>query len=227
MTSKLKRFYDHEYDYTKDIKVNWHRMNRWLGFVVEFLPRKKGLSMLDVGCGIGGTYLWAKDHDIKWTGLDFSDTAITMGKIYFGAEITRGNMQNMPYKDSSFDYVVALGSIEHTEDINRTLGEINRVCKPLGKIVIGVPCRIPLLDKLGIDYGTEQTEAKFTWHEWRQRFDNAGIEVWWSEKDYGPPIFKNLKFVPMLKRIAAKLTHFTPRSISYAYIFGCHPRGTK
>nr|A0A075D657.1 RecName: Full=Picrinine-N-methytransferase; Short=VmPiNMT; AltName: Full=Gamma-tocopherol-like methyltransferase PiNMT; Short=VmTLMT [Vinca minor]AHH02782.1 tocopherol-like methyltransferase [Vinca minor] len=107
-------------------------------------PEKKPKTMLDVGCGLGGTCLHvAKKYDIKCTGITISpeqvkcaqDLAATQGlesKVSFDV----GDALDMPYKDGTFDLVFTIQCIEHIQDKEKFIREMVRVAAPGAPVVI-------------------------------------------------------------------------------------------
>jgi tocopherol O-methyltransferase len=107
-------------------------------------PEKKPKSMLDVGCGIGGTcFHVAKNYDIKCRGINLSpdqvksaqDLAAAQGlesKVCFDV----GDAMDMPYPDGTFDLVLSIGCIEEIQDKEKFIREIVRVAAPGAPIII-------------------------------------------------------------------------------------------
>ncbi|MFX1390891.1 MAG: class I SAM-dependent methyltransferase [Promethearchaeota archaeon] len=50
-----------------------------------------------------------------------------------------GDLRNLPYRDSSFDFVSALDVLEHIEDDKLAISEISRILKKNGIVIITVP----------------------------------------------------------------------------------------
>ena len=110
------------------------------------------------------------------------------------------------------------------ENPDLALREINRVCKPDGRVVILVPNRIPILDWLHFNYGTEQEyEVKRTQYEWLELLYENLIKVHRIRRDYGARLFKNFKPLGLIKRLMLKLTRILPHYFTYCWIFDCRP----
>lgn len=101
--------------------------------------------ILDVGCGGGRTVgkLAARATQGKVYGLDFSDTAvavatktnrqwIAMGRV----EIREGSVSHLPFADKTFDVVTAVETHFWWPDLPHDMGEVLRVLKPDGTLVI-------------------------------------------------------------------------------------------
>lgn len=97
-------------------------------------------NILEVGCG---TNSWLKDNlnldKCKWKGIDIKK--FDNGKLGIATEI--GSVHDMPYSDSSFDFILANQSIEHWSEygisIDDGLREIGRCLKQNGEIHINFP----------------------------------------------------------------------------------------
>ena len=105
----------------------------------------KDKQVLDVGCGDGVlSYLFAKE-DAKVSGIDYSDIAIEFAKEKtkgLNINFQQGSAYELPFEDNSFDIVISSDVIEHLEDVEKYLSEINRVVKSTeGIIIISTPVK--------------------------------------------------------------------------------------
>ena len=91
-------------------------------------------SVLDVGCGYGGTYGYAleKGLDIQYTGIDIAENSIAWAKANMGdAEFLLGDFLEADLSDSSFDYVICNGIL--TQKIGASLLDMDYFAKLLIK----------------------------------------------------------------------------------------------
>lgn len=97
-------------------------------------------SILDLGCGTGMALklLLEKRSGIKAYGLDLSENMLKVAESRLGskAELTKGDAENMPYKDGSFDTVLCIESFHHYPEPLKASSEIMRVLKPGGTFVL-------------------------------------------------------------------------------------------
>lgn len=106
-------------------------------------------SILDVGCGIGGTsrYLAKKFPAATVTGISISDaqvaraTQLAKAQGVPNAKFELKDALKMEYADNSFDLVWAIESGEHMPDKKRYVEEMARVLKPGGTLVFATWCQ--------------------------------------------------------------------------------------
>jgi len=107
----------------KDKKKNW-----------------KDLKILDVGCGYGDfpQYLHEQDSSWKIWGIDISKGMIDEAKKSTDQSIKYAvaDTQKLPFKDRSFDVLVAKHMVYHIDDIRKGLNEMHRVLKDDGILII-------------------------------------------------------------------------------------------
>lgn len=100
---------------------------------------RPGQRLIDVGCGRGelSAHLHEKGFDV--TGVDYSRESIEFAKrAYPPGRFQVVNASTLGFPAESFDRVFFLGIIEHLydEEIRRALGEMLRILKPGGLLVI-------------------------------------------------------------------------------------------
>lgn len=79
--------------------------------------------------------------------LDISESAIkSLEKL--GGKGVVGDMTNLPFKDSFFDFVVATEVLEHIENDEKAFSEVFRVLKPSGFFLFSVPLRMELFSEI-------------------------------------------------------------------------------
>src|SRR5207237_3614044 len=94
----------------------------------------KDIAILDVGCGPGYVSAAAAERGAKPIGLDFSAEMIAIAKKMFPRiEFRRGDAQNLPFANASFDRVVANFALLHLAEPERACAEAARVLKPGGR----------------------------------------------------------------------------------------------
>lgn len=109
-----------------------------------FYGFNKDLRVLDCGCG-RGFYLKVLSEafpkfrlygtDLNKTYLEKANNNINNSKV----KLKIGNIENLPYKNSFFDVVIASEILEHVDNDSKAIREIFRVLKRGGKAIITVP----------------------------------------------------------------------------------------
>lgn len=105
----------------------------------------RGKTVLDFGCGSGyGSAEIATDANAV-VGVDVSAEAIAQAQASFSAPRLSFNQveaeRSLPFADHSFDTVLSFQVIEHVADPAHYLGEIRRVLRPGGHLVLTTPDR--------------------------------------------------------------------------------------
>jgi SAM-dependent methyltransferase len=110
------------------------------------LPKMQG-NVLDVGCG-DKPYRELFSQASSYVGIDVYEG---------GADFVVAPDAQWPFDEGTFDVVFATQVIEHVENLPHTLGEVARVCKPGGVIVLSFPF-------LYNEHGTPYDFQRFTSH---------------------------------------------------------------
>ncbi|HKJ26442.1 MAG TPA: methyltransferase domain-containing protein [Anaerolineales bacterium] len=104
-----------------------------------FLP-KAGMNILDVGCGTGAFLAFYQRYKCNLYGIDMSPAMMTIARerLGTGVNLHLGSAADMPYEDDFFDFVVSMLVLHEMDPPLRleVLGEINRVLKPGGRVLL-------------------------------------------------------------------------------------------
>ncbi len=98
------------------------------------LPAKKGLRILDLGCGPGRDLVYFKSMGHEPTGLDGSSTFCIMARELSGCQVLNQNFLNLQLAPVSFDGVFANASLFHVpkQELLRVLGDLKAALVPDG-----------------------------------------------------------------------------------------------
>lgn len=110
------------------------------GADLSWIPIPKNARILDAGCGNGKSSRTLIDSGCSVVGVDFSEKAIEYCREHLGerAEFVVSDLRELPFKDASFDAVLAIHVLGHMheEDSSKAACEILRVLKK-GGVVCG------------------------------------------------------------------------------------------
>lgn len=125
-------------DYDDKGKV-WH--NLFMGYMPEKknLPEVDGeVKVLDLGCNTGYMTRDLRDRFGHAEGVDTNRRLIAHSK--FNIDTCKlGKMEDLPFDDESFSFVVAKDVLEHSPDPDTALEEIYRVLADNGNLLVMIP----------------------------------------------------------------------------------------
>jgi SAM-dependent methyltransferase len=119
----------------------WFRGRRRL--LVSFLARVGGaragaLRILDYGCGTGGnTTSYGQFGSV--IGVEPDPHAVRLAQARGGGSYCRADGVRLPFRNGTFDVVIASDVLEHIEDDSGAMAEMARVLRPGGSMIISVP----------------------------------------------------------------------------------------
>ena len=103
--------------------------------VIPFVPNGKAL---DIGCGNGKFMRTMNSIGWRFEGVEFNPVAVEICRKA-GLKVFHGDLKSAGFKDNSFDLISARHIIEHIPDPKNFIGEIARILKNGGRIVIRTP----------------------------------------------------------------------------------------
>jgi demethylmenaquinone methyltransferase / 2-methoxy-6-polyprenyl-1,4-benzoquinol methylase len=136
-----------------NISHRYDFLNHFLSLGIDKLWRKKAISylkdlkpaqILDVATGTGDFAIQALSlNPTKVSGIDISEGMLEVGKKKIRArkldhliELRKGDSENIPFEQNKFDAVTVAFGVRNFENLEKGLGEIFRVLKPGGKLVV-------------------------------------------------------------------------------------------
>jgi ADP-heptose:LPS heptosyltransferase len=115
----------------KSQKHQWER-------ICTMMDEVKGPKVLEVGAGDGYCVQVLKKRGFEVTATEISKIRLQRMKDD-GIEAIEADVNNLPFPDNSFDTVMCGEVLEHLPSMAKGLAELERVCKPDGKIIISLP----------------------------------------------------------------------------------------
>jgi len=120
----------------------------WRNKLVEHLPLKSDLSILDVATGSGDQIIaFLKSYKVKkLTGIDLSNEMLLVAKEKLKSTknvvFEMASAEEVPYPSESFDVVSCSFGIRNVSDVEKSISEMHRVLTVGGRVMIlefGIP----------------------------------------------------------------------------------------
>jgi SAM-dependent methyltransferase len=115
-------------------------------YLSEYFLREslQGKKVLEIGLGYGTLGQALAEQGCDYHGLDIAAGPVAMMRYrlsHFGGFNWKGKVQigsvlDIPFGDSSFEYVYSVGCLHHTGDIERSVSEVYRVLQDGGKAIV-------------------------------------------------------------------------------------------
>lgn len=112
-------------------------------FLIEAI--RSGEKVLDIGCGTGRFTVPMAEKGADVSGLDISRPMLDVASRKLAdrgltADLREGDMAHLPFPDASFDTVTSMLALMHVplEDRQAVFGEVARVLRPGGRMLLGV-----------------------------------------------------------------------------------------
>lgn len=110
--------------------------------IFELLQAKKGMRILDVGCGTGNYSLKLKAIGCDVVGVDISEKMLEIfrqkiNNQQISIELHLLDKNILPFKNDTFDAVISVTAAEFMSNLNESIDEMFRVVKKNCPILIG------------------------------------------------------------------------------------------
>ncbi len=112
----------------------------WRSWLLRAVPHIRGPRVLEVSFGTGWLLSrYAGGFDAH--GVDLNSSMVEVGRrnlerAGIDADLRQGNVESLPYPDDSFDTVVNTMAFSGYPDAARAMGELCRVLRPGGRLVM-------------------------------------------------------------------------------------------
>ena len=108
-----------------------------LAWLAESLRLEPGMTLLDVGAGLGGASAWAAEHyAIRPIGIDPMVEASRGVARLFGQPAVTATAASLPLRSASVTAAWMLGVLDTLDDPDRALAELRRVLDDTGRVGI-------------------------------------------------------------------------------------------
>ena len=129
-----------------DWAETWEGSGGWGGLVYEHVLDRTDIgpatSVLDCGCGAGRFLQLAAARGAKVAGIDAARAMVEIAAERTPeADVRVGDLEDLPWRDGSFDVVTGFSSFQFADDKARALAEARRVARR--EVVAVIPTRVP------------------------------------------------------------------------------------
>ena len=151
-----------------------HDVSQNLTTLLDALPARPGLRILDLGCGPGRDLLTLRRLGHVAVGLDGCDAFARMAREHSGCEVLAQSFFELALPDTSFDGVFANASLFHVPraTLPRVLGELLSALVPGGALFCSNP-RAMTEEHEG--FQGERYGSYLTLESWHRLFEAAGF----------------------------------------------------
>ena len=95
--------------------------------ILEDFIRLKDSTILDAGCGVGGTSIALAGHGAKVTALDRDPARLeTLRQRNPAIDLKQAELEDLPFPEESFNGIVLQDVLEHVRDPKQVLHEVQR-----------------------------------------------------------------------------------------------------
>lgn len=141
--------------------------------IIETFNLPQDAAVLDIGTSTGTNLRMLRNLGFtEVTGLDRSPEAIRFCSAKGLGEVLLGDICDLPFRDATFNLVLATDIVEHVDDDLQAMKEIRRVLKANGRLLLTVPT-FPLL--WGLQDDVSQHRRRYKMKELLAKLRAAGL----------------------------------------------------
>jgi SAM-dependent methyltransferase len=174
-----------------------HDVSQNLQALLEALPGRAGLRILDLGCGPGRDLVTLRAMGHTAVGLDGCEAFVTMAREHSGAEVLHQSFFALSLPPASFDGVFANASLFHVPraTLPRVLRELFASILPGGALFCSNP---RAMDREAEGWQGERYGCYLTLEGWTEQFESVGFQL---ERHFFRPAGKPLAEQPWLAMV--------------------------
>jgi SAM-dependent methyltransferase len=129
-------------EYFADVEAHRYRLEPDIQELARF-GDWRDRDVLEAGCGGGTDAMQFVRAGARYTGIDFSPTALELAERRAALEganarFVEGSVADLPFADASFDLVYSNGVIHHLPETATAIREFHRVLRPGGVALVMV-----------------------------------------------------------------------------------------
>lgn len=117
---------------------------------LRLLQQHRVRRLLEVGYGSGIFLPELREHCEELYGIDVHDLNVEIQEILaecgVRANLSRQHAAHTTFQDGFFDTIVAVSTLEHSDNIEEAAAEFGRLLAPHGRLVAVMPRKSPVLD---------------------------------------------------------------------------------
>ena len=111
-----------------------------IDMILNYIPSKKNVQILDVGCGNGKMLGYLQDKTDSYIyGFDYSEQAIKTAEALnpINAEFRQGIIGEIEYSENSFDLIISMDTIYFAKNMKDFIRQVKSWLKPDGVFFVG------------------------------------------------------------------------------------------
>jgi ubiquinone/menaquinone biosynthesis C-methylase UbiE len=150
---------------------------------VELIGNAKEVKIVDVGSGpysIIGSYLPGVNVKIVHCDRQNFSSYWEQRQMTSIIQVELQNMEELTYKDNSFDIVNCCNALDHTRNAEKAVNEMIRICKPGGWVYIR--CALDQLSTGYKHYWNAKEDGTITNNVYTFDLKNFGFEIKYIDK---------------------------------------------
>ncbi len=125
-----------KYDRANDL-LSFGQTRSWRNKVRDAVDAKAGQSVLDLAAGTGSSSIAFVREGVRVVASDFSQGMLAEGrKRHPNLEFVFADATKLPFKAAELDATTISFGLRNVVDVEKALGEMHRVTKPGGRLVI-------------------------------------------------------------------------------------------
>ncbi len=179
-----------------DIRILWTKLRGFPSFfyqsirinetVNEIAKLKLKGKLLDAACGSGYILSSLPKSSV---GIEINPRHVKAAKKNApDAKVIKGDIENIPFEESSFDVIIATEIFEHLPDSGAVVSELWRVLKQGGSLIVTVPSTHFLWRMRFLASGMYKTEPKLV------RFTKKSLLELFSNYRYNVSVLKKIAY---------------------------------